>query len=240
MHDEDLLPDCGRIQGELASFLYDELAPDARGALERHLAGCGACRDELQGMRDTHALLARWETPVVHEDPRMLARLVAAEARAEELPAERAAESLPPQRRRLLRWSAFATGAAAAVLFTLSLLQARATYEQGRFQLSFALPGVRAVDAPALGSEGDPAWAEERMRAIAAQEVAREVAACAASFEQSQLRLAQTIDYAFAQNQERWDTRLVDLGVKAARADLETRRVLTDLASYLPVSHSNR
>jgi anti-sigma factor RsiW len=241
MHPEDLSPDCGRIRGELAGLVYGELAPETRAAVEQHLAGCGACRDELTALRDTHRLLARWETPPAGEDPRALARAIAGEARGVR---PRAA-----QRGRWVRWSAMLSGAAAAVLFTLSLLNARAAVADGRFELSFGLPG--ASTSPAAAPQD---WREE-MRAVASEVTAREFSARATSFQQSQqellrrctqmtkeelqaelLRLSQAVDYALAQHQENWDTRLTSLGREAARADLETRRVITDLASYLPVS----
>ena len=42
---------------DLVDAACGELAPARRDALERHLAGCAACRAELAGMRDTGALL---------------------------------------------------------------------------------------------------------------------------------------------------------------------------------------
>src|SRR5262245_2754161 len=100
MTNPELEPDCGRIRNELSALLYEELAPDARLAVETHLASCDACREELAALRETRALLARWETPASTEDPRAVARSVAALARTPVAPAAL------PRTGRLVRWSA--------------------------------------------------------------------------------------------------------------------------------------
>lgn len=239
MPNDELSPTCGRVRNELAGFLYGELAPESREALEGHLLGCLACREELAALRETQRLLARWETPPSSEDPRELARTIAARAGA---PAPRA-RPVSTRRQRLVRFSALLSGAAAAALFMLSLLNASASLEGGRLQLDFALPGARPP-ANALRA----GWQDE-VRAIAAQEVALR----SANLEQSQeellerysqmsrqelqqelLRLTQAVDVALAQKERSFDTRLATLGREAARADLETRQALTQMASYLP------
>jgi anti-sigma factor RsiW len=240
MQPEDLTPDCGRIRGELAGLVYDELAPDTRAAVEQHLVACVACHDELAALRDTQRLLARWETPPASEDPRALARSVAAAARP--------VRALPRGRERWVRWSAVLAGAAAAFLFTLSLLDAHASFADGRFELSFGAAPSGGASATDTGLAAAPGTWRDEMRAIAAQEVASRTASleqsqeelfrrCAQMTQEELLRLSQAVDYALAQHQESWDTRLTSLGREAARADLETRRALTEFASYLP---SNR
>ncbi len=248
MNHDDLSPNCGRVRNELASFLYGELAPDAREALELHLDGCVPCGEELAALRETQRLLARWETPAASEDPRQLARAIA--TRAGTPPAgpgalsTTALDARAQRRGRLVRWSARLAGAAAGLLFTFSLLNARASLEGGRLQLDFALPGARS-DAPA---SAPLAGLEEQVRAIAAQEVAARSESfaqsqeelfqrCSQMTQQELLRLSQAVDYAMAQNQRSWDTKLTTLGREAARVDLETRRAITDLASYLPASN---
>ena len=255
---DDLVPDCARVRGELAGFVYDELAPDTRLAVERHLAGCVPCSEELAAVSDTRRVLSRWETPAAEEDPRALARSIAALA-GTATPAETPAtpvEPVPayrPRRARLVRWSAMLSGAAAAGLFVLSVLHAQASFEQGRFELSFGLPGTSAP-APAAVQDGLAGnanqWRDE-MRTIAAQEVALRTA----GLEESQaeliqriqqmtgeelLRLAQALDAVLAQKQEAFDASLVRLGQEARQADLEQQRVLTSLVNYLPVSQTNR
>ena len=256
MNDE-LSPDCGRVRNELPAFLYGELAPDAHAALEQHLDGCVPCREELNALRETQRLLSRWETPVVSDDPRQLARAIAAQAGARDTTAV-VLRPASPRRARLVRWSALVSGAAAALLFSLSLLSARASYEGGRLQLDFSLPGARpAAPAQVVDWQGElPPGLHDEVRAIAAQEVA----ARSASLEQRQdellqrfsqmsrqelqqelLRLTQAVDYARAQDRRTFDTQLTTLGREAARADLETREVLTNLVPYLPdPNRSNR
>jgi len=234
MSQDELIPECGRIQSELPSLLYDECAPDARAAVEAHLAGCAACREEWEALRDTRALLSRWETPVSGEDPRAIARGIAAGATP--------ASARGPRRARLVRWSARLSGAAAAVLFLLSVLNTQVTSEGGQVRISFGLPGARPAES-APSSD----WREEA-RSIAAQEIETRTAGlensqeelfqrCSLMTQQELLRLSQAVDLALARSQEQWDTRLASFGREAARADLETRRVVTDLAAAtLPVS----
>lgn len=235
---DDFLPDCGRVRGELAGLVYGELPPDARAALERHLASCAACREELVALRDTQKLLARWETPAVSDDPRVLARTVRDAARGE--------RGVAVRRARLVRWSAVLSGAAAACLFILSVLNAELRVGEGSCALSFRLPGTAEAAQPAL-----PGDLRDEVRAIAAEEFASRTARfeedqeafaqrCSEMTRDELLRLAQAVDSALAQNQETWNARLVRLGEEAQRADLETRRALTDLASYIPVSHTPR
>ncbi len=237
-----LNPDCGRMRNELSAYLYDELAAEGSAALEQHLAGCAACRDELASLRETRKLLGHWETPQGGEDPRQLAREIAELARAEGRRVPRAG------RGRLLRWSAILSGAAAALLFLLSLLSTEATLSAGSMELRFRLPGAH----PAVARSD---W-DERMRAIAAQEVSARTTSLQQDQEellehwsqmtreemqQELLRLSQAVDVALAQNQRAWDTRLSSFGREAARNDLEQRRVISDLAAFVvPASNSNR
>lgn len=247
MPNDDLSSTCDRVQHELAAFLYGELAPDACETLERHVGGCVPCREELAALRDTQKLLSRWETPAASGDPRLLARAIVARAGVPRPVGEAQLDTRGERRGRALRWAARFSGAAAALLFTLSLLNARASLEGGRLQLDFALPGARStapsasVGMPSVGMPG----MEEQMRAIAAREVAARSAniaqsqeelfqRCSLMTQQELLRLSQVVDYALAQNQRTWDTQFTTLGRETARADFETRRALTSLASYLP------
>jgi hypothetical protein len=234
MKNDELPSDCGRVRNELASLLYDELAPEAHARISTHLVGCEPCRDELQALGDTRALLSRWETPRVEDDERELARTIAARARTP--------EPVRPHSARWVRWVAVVSGAAAAGLFTLSLLNARVSSEQGRFELSFGFAAPTAAPA---------SLSRDELRTVVAQEVAQRAEALQqdqqalvqrllALNQQELLRLSQAVDLALAQNQETWNTRLLTLGQEAARADIETRQALTSLASYLPAFQSGR
>jgi hypothetical protein len=48
----------------LVGYVYDELSAEDRQALQAHLAACGACRLELEGLRATRTHLALWSPPV--------------------------------------------------------------------------------------------------------------------------------------------------------------------------------
>ena len=48
----------------LVGYVYDELSAEDRQALQVHLAACGACRLELEGLRATRTHLALWSPPV--------------------------------------------------------------------------------------------------------------------------------------------------------------------------------
>ncbi len=53
--------DCanGDVRDLLPDYLHDRLEPSARGLVERHLAGCAACRDELALLRELRGTLQR-------------------------------------------------------------------------------------------------------------------------------------------------------------------------------------
>lgn len=46
-----------------AGYLYDEIDPADREAVERHLAECEICASEVEGLRSTRAQLAAWTPP---------------------------------------------------------------------------------------------------------------------------------------------------------------------------------
>src|SRR5687767_9583362 len=48
----------------LVGYIYDELSTEERQALQVHLAACGACRLELEGLRATRTHLSLWSPPV--------------------------------------------------------------------------------------------------------------------------------------------------------------------------------
>jgi hypothetical protein len=234
MSNQDLTPDCGRIRNELSAYLYGELAPEGTMALEQHLAGCAACRDELAALGETQKLLERWETPRSAEDPRQLARSIAELARAEGRGSPRAG------RGRLVRWSAILSGAAAALVFSLGVLNTQAAFADGTFQVSFHLPGAAAT--------GPVSRWDERMRTIAAQEISTRSASLQRDqqelaqrisqmtreeIQQELLRVTQALDVVLAQRERTWDTRLTQFGQEALRADLEQRRVINDLAALV-------
>lgn len=57
----DVTPMCDKEL--LVGYLYDEIDPVSRRALEAHLAACAACRDEVGDLRATRRQLADWAPP---------------------------------------------------------------------------------------------------------------------------------------------------------------------------------
>jgi len=47
----------------LVAYVYGECTADERRAVEAHLARCGACRAEVEGLRDLRDHLAEWTPP---------------------------------------------------------------------------------------------------------------------------------------------------------------------------------
>ena len=48
----------------ILDYVYDELSRGERADLEAHLAGCAACRTELEALRATRGYLAQWTPPL--------------------------------------------------------------------------------------------------------------------------------------------------------------------------------
>ncbi|MDQ7828689.1 MAG: zf-HC2 domain-containing protein [Armatimonadota bacterium] len=82
-----------RIGRQLSAYLDRELTPEEARAVERHLDGCPACREELEALRQTRALLrALPERPLPEDFWPELRRTLQREAapRTRGLPAVRA------------------------------------------------------------------------------------------------------------------------------------------------------
>jgi hypothetical protein len=61
---------CNRWQEELALYLYGDLPPDRRAAVDSHLASCGQCRETLEEGRRLHQVLAA--RPLREPSPELL------------------------------------------------------------------------------------------------------------------------------------------------------------------------
>jgi len=77
---------CSSSRRSLSRYLDGELGPWRRRRLERHLAGCAACRAELEADRGVWALVGAAEAPA---PPDILAHLEARLTRAPLAPAPR-------------------------------------------------------------------------------------------------------------------------------------------------------
>ena len=77
---------CSSSRRFLSGYLDGELGPWRRRRLERHLAGCGACRAELEADRGVWSLLGAAESPA---PPDIMAQLEARLTRAPLAPTPR-------------------------------------------------------------------------------------------------------------------------------------------------------
>lgn len=57
--------DRAALRERLSAYLDGELAPDDAAALERHLAACAECRDELAALREVRTLLRALPSPAL-------------------------------------------------------------------------------------------------------------------------------------------------------------------------------
>jgi hypothetical protein len=240
----DILPDCPRFQSEFPAYLYGEILPEAGEALERHLESCAACREELTALKETRGALDRWIVPSLAEDPATLAH----QARTAVGPAPATVPALPVRRGRMTRFTARLLGAAAGLVFALSLFSTEASVGSGRLDLSFALPGLRSNPTPEPIHE--PTLDDDRLRAIAQQEVSTQTA----SMQRSQLelsrmtreeliqevyRLSRAVDQALVQNQQRFDSKLTDMQRTFEANDSAQRRAIQEIVELLQPRSSN-
>lgn len=90
----------------IVGYVYDELSPAERKALEAHLAGCAECRHEMEGLQATRVHLGLWSPP----EPDLGFRVI----RGGSAPA-------PALPRRMRLAPAFAYAAAAALVLATSV-----------------------------------------------------------------------------------------------------------------------
>jgi len=232
-------PPCERTRRELAAYLYDELDARTRSAVDEHLAVCPPCQGELAESRATLNELGTWQLPAghadQHDDPRALAERTRALAQL-----TTAASSGRPSRRRgrLVRLSATATAAAAALLVGLALLGADLTVRDGAFHLRLGMPWAAEELAP-LTAIPAPQVLEPELRRIAAEEFTTR----AVSFEERQAELlrswsrerqnlVQAVDFSQAEDRRaiRALTGLIDeLSRRQVLQDRRTKDALVEL-----------
>ena len=153
----------------IVGFVYDELTPEERRALQAHLAECGECRSELEELRATRAYLASWSPP----EPDLGFRMISGGA----VPA-------PALPRRMRLAPAFAFAAAAVIVLAVAAAIANIEVRYGceglLVRTGWAPQGQRAplqaqADTPAnpqpqpvsaFADAGDFAELDRRLRQI--------------------------------------------------------------------------
>ncbi len=146
---------CGDWRARLSPYLEDELTPAEKPALETHLAGCAACRRELEDLRRTVGLLH--DLPQI-TPPREILDRVREEIRRPSLAARWAGIFQVPWVRPLAQ-------AAAVVLVVASIIVLQQRYpgmrqEAGRPESPRLVPLEPAPSGPAPSVQAGPPAAE--------------------------------------------------------------------------------
>jgi anti-sigma factor RsiW len=124
---------CTETRPVLSALLYGDLPAEEAAAVQAHLAGCPACREEYAGLERVRHLLDTARTPAISVD---LARLYAEAGRLQERRA-----------RRWRRTAVAAAGLAAAVLLALALrVEVRA--DTGQLVIGWGAPREAPAPAP--------------------------------------------------------------------------------------------
>src|SRR5262245_10805193 len=142
----DSMNDCGRKE-DLVTYLYGEANATERASFERHLDGCGACRDELAELGRVRDDLGAWQLGL---GPR--AEIVLRRSRLD------LARELIGMFPVWVRGAAFAGAAAAMLLVSLSMAGTRISLKDGDFAINFGATGN-----PAPGAQPLPSQEIERM-----------------------------------------------------------------------------
>ena len=123
----------------IVGFVYDELTNTERKDLEAHLAVCGECRDELEGLRSTRIHLSSWAPP----QPDLGFRMISGGSAP--------APALP---RRMRIAPAFAYAAAAAIVLAAAAAIANVEITYGSDGLMVRTGWVDQPQAGSLQAEG--------------------------------------------------------------------------------------
>ncbi|MHC4400471.1 MAG: anti-sigma factor family protein [Planctomycetota bacterium] len=116
---------CDEAEALLIECSYQELPPEEEARLREHLAGCDACRRELDALERDRKRLAALAEPAVRVD---LGRLY------------QAAADRGQRGRRRWRRAAVAASAAAAVMVALFAARVRLEWRPGQLSVSFGDP----------------------------------------------------------------------------------------------------
>ena len=120
----------------LVGYIYDEISDRDRREVEAHLATCGDCRDEVEGLRSTRGHLALWAPP----QPELGFRIVSGSA------APAPVQALP--RRRFA--PAFAFAAAAVIVLAVAAAIANVEVRYGTDGMTLRTGWARSAESPTV------------------------------------------------------------------------------------------
>ena len=120
----------------LVGYIYDEISDRDRRDVEAHLATCGDCRDEVEGLRSTRGHLALWAPP----QPALGFRIVSGSA------ASAPVQALP--RRRFA--PAFAFAAAAVIVLAVAAAIANVEVRYGTDGMTVRTGWAGSAAAPTV------------------------------------------------------------------------------------------
>jgi hypothetical protein len=142
---------CAEARTHLPALLYGDLAPDGVRAVQEHLAGCPACREEFAALRQVSHALDAVPAPSVNVD---LSRVFQ--------------EAAARQARRAKRWRrvSVACGAVAALVLLAFGLRLQVRLEAHQVSLSWGdVPNVTPPPVPHPAADpAFPARVEERLQ----------------------------------------------------------------------------
>ncbi len=189
---------CERVKSALLEFLMQEISPEDRRDIERHLEGCRVCSQEMAELKQTISLVARAE--VSEEIPRRI-RIVAEPAG---------------------RWAAFwrnparlafaGAGLMCIAIALLALFRTTVSYQNGNFQIAFGAPAASS-GAPFAGAPSATASAVSSRRPLEQAQVYEMISQAMAASEAEHQRQSQVMAKEISQRMEqRWQH---DLGEMA-------------------------
>ncbi len=144
--------DCKEVQRKLPPYLDNQMAGQARDAVERHLGACPACRRELEQLQSDMSLLARTSVP---EPSPYLTTRVMAEIRSRQAVRARVRTGLR-----------HVFGSAVAVLVVSACVSIGAFLGSG---LGRSRPGVTAASEELTVSVNEPNFADAFASVVAGE-----------------------------------------------------------------------
>ncbi|HEV3260016.1 MAG TPA: zf-HC2 domain-containing protein [Gemmataceae bacterium] len=150
------MSNCDQARQALPGLLYGDLAADEQAAVEKHLQGCPACREDYAALQRVRRLLDTVPAPDVRVDLRGVY-----------------AEAARLQDKRLRRWrqAAVACLAAAAAVLIMLGLRLEVRLAAGQVTVRWGAPPEAVVHAPGPERRPDVARAQPPAGAVTPEEM---------------------------------------------------------------------